>query len=176
MDSHIQAEDRVIALYGNTCVGKTTIASALARLLGAPVRFCGEELKRKAASFGTVPEKSPDSLYHHVDLETISWVGAGSHPKVVEGRFLDVVLEGIPGIEFFELTCSPAIRTSRFASLGRATDHLHSIDEVDTEDSRRRETIYKRGSPTRSALGGVSTDHRQSMEVAEQILRQLGLR
>ena len=103
----------IMALYGRSCVGKTTIARSLSGLSGIPLRSCGGVVRARAASIGvSVVELSEDD-HRQIDAATIRWARE-QKDCIVEGRFLDAVFatEDLPLI-LIEITASPAARVER---------------------------------------------------------------
>jgi cytidylate kinase len=83
----------IIAIFGRSATGKTTIATMVGRELDAPVRHCGNALKEAAGLIGVSVDDAPASLHRALDEATQNWWDSMlGGLAVVEGRFLDQVL------------------------------------------------------------------------------------
>jgi cytidylate kinase len=76
----------ITCLFGSTCTGKTTVARALARQLGLPLRSCGEEIRMRASMLRLSLDNLPSSVHEEVDNESVLWA-LSNRPCLVEGRF-----------------------------------------------------------------------------------------
>ena len=104
-----------IAIFGRTCVGKSTVAQQLAGLIRWPIRHCGEMLKRRAQTAGTsVPNLSLQN-HQEVDNETRR-IATQDTNVIIEGGFLDIVLAGLKNTILVRLTCNETEREQRFRS------------------------------------------------------------
>src|SRR2546425_210946 len=108
-------DSRVIALFGNSCVGKSEVAAKLAIRLGLPVRHCGELVKDRSKQLG-IPASALGAIEHQgIDSETRSLAEKSDNDIIMEGSFLDIVLAGVPRITLVELTCQDDERRRRHA-------------------------------------------------------------
>jgi len=130
----------IVCIFGLSCVGKSSAASLMANELGLPLRSCGSAVLAAASSLGLDIKDLPDSGHRMVDAETVAWaLKLGS--CIVEGRFLDHVLFGLPEPTFsIQLTANADVRLRR--ACGRAghaitMEDLESIDRADREFRRR---------------------------------------
>src|SRR5260370_13371538 len=78
----------VIAIYGASEVGKSTIARLLGQRTGLPVRHCGEAVKERAAELNSSLAALSLDVHQMIDAETRSFV-ARAPSAIVEGRYLD---------------------------------------------------------------------------------------
>jgi cytidylate kinase len=122
----------IIAIYGKSCVGKSTTANALGQLYRIEVRKCGELVKSRAIQLGIDPEQLSHDDHKAIDEETQRLATAG-RSVIVEGVFLDRVLSaGTPNLISVELTCSEDERSRRFAQkYAHAKLDLKQRDVVD---------------------------------------------
>lgn len=86
----------LIALYGESCTGKTTIATHLSEGSRIEVRYCGRRVAAEAANQGVQPRDLDTNTHKRIDQETLDWVSSKRDLAVVEGRFLHYVLVGSP--------------------------------------------------------------------------------
>jgi cytidylate kinase len=107
-------ETLTVALFGRSAVGKSVIATALARRYGVPVRQCGEIAKQRARDLGCGIAALASEIHDEIDNETRR---VASTPRsswmLIEGRYLDLVLGGVQGVFLIELTCSELVRAVR---------------------------------------------------------------
>jgi cytidylate kinase len=84
----------IFAIYGPSCVGKSTVSSRVAAELNLQFRSCGSAVRDRASVLGIDIKELPDAIHREIDQETVAW--ALTHqPCVVEGRFLDLVLAAV---------------------------------------------------------------------------------
>src|SRR5688572_3553604 len=103
----------VIAINGASAVGKSAVSLEIARIISAPIRQCGEELKQYAQQLGKSVVECTSSENETIDLATRDFVGRIDTVVVVEGRYLECVLYGIEGVTLIELTASLDERAER---------------------------------------------------------------
>jgi cytidylate kinase len=128
----------VLALYGPTCVGKSTVAIALHNRLGFPIRHCGDILRSRAVEFGIPPNSVTENIHRAVDDET-RHIASHREDLIVEGRFLNRVLSGMANVKLVRLSCSETVRTERLAS---GIDDGSTLREHDESDERLIEILY----------------------------------
>jgi cytidylate kinase len=122
----------IIAIYGKACVGKTTIAAELGRVLSCPVRHCGEAVKQYCRSLGVSPHKLGNEEHAAIDQQTRASFTGSEGSSVIEGGFLDIVLAGRTEVSFVELTCNDDERATRFVSrVGSGAEAFHSRNASD---------------------------------------------
>jgi cytidylate kinase len=128
----------VVAIFGPSAVGKSTVARRVAEELGAQVRHCGEEVVRRIARCGSI------SLDGHRDVDeaTRRFVEERRASVVVEGRFLDRVLGQTPGVTFVRLHCDIDERARRARQARAATTPLGE----DEEDAILTAALYRHSS------------------------------
>jgi cytidylate kinase len=123
----------IVALFGPSGVGKTTIARMLQDQLGLPLRSCGAAVVDRAVRFGVPFANLPDDEHRAVDHETLSWV-AVHQSCLVEGRFLDSVLVAIAGrtiLVRLDATEEDRCRRSAARNMPLTSRELQELDRVD---------------------------------------------
>ena len=99
------SKGRVIALYGGTCVGKTTAAKHLAATLGWNLRDCGHEVVHAAERQGVAVRELPLDVHRSIDAETRLVTSGATDGMIVDGRYLQYVLAGMSVATMVEVTC-----------------------------------------------------------------------
>ncbi|MGH9894300.1 MAG: AAA family ATPase [bacterium] len=132
----------IIAIYGPSCTGKTTITGALRDAFGLPLRSCGEEVRRRAEVVGLSWDELPDDQHRAIDTETLLWV-ASNRPCLVEGRFLDRVLGPLGhDVTFVRLEASAEERLQRWTVRAGRSLSLEELREADALNLAFRARIY----------------------------------
>jgi cytidylate kinase len=132
----------IFAVYGASCVGKTTVASRVAEDLKLPLRSCGSVVRDRAKALGIELHAVPDDVHHEIDRATVAWALA-NEPCVVEGRFLDKVLADVDApIMFIQLTASESQRQFRGCNPGRTAITVEDLRQADMSDLRFRERMF----------------------------------
>lgn len=135
-----------IAIYGLSATGKTAIATILATALGYDIRSCGEEVKARTK---TLELQSPSALslsaHEEIDTETRSIAFTPDVDIVIEGRYLNYVLDGHEQIIFVELACSDEVRESRI--FNKTIGTKDSITNRDDECLRHKLKFYGSSKP-----------------------------
>jgi energy-coupling factor transporter ATP-binding protein EcfA2 len=129
----------VIALYGPSASGKTSIATALKKLLpNAHIRHCGriakEAMRRNQA------RTSIEQVYQLVDSETRQLAANCQDLMIVEGRYLDNVLDGLPNVYFIKLIILEEERERRLSSKAFHTNS--TCDEIQAIDNYISDSLY----------------------------------
>lgn len=169
MDRRIS--ETVIALTGPSCVGKSVLARELERRLSCPVRHCGAEVHKRAAELGCGVDALPTSVHREVDAETRRFAETEKR-SIIEGRFLEHVLEGVSGVVLIRLECSERVRLERLACRGVGAP---SIEASDSADLRTRKTLYDSAEP-RQRKGSllIDTSDADVCQIATTVLEALG--
>jgi cytidylate kinase len=128
----------VIALYGDACVGKTTVATLLGRALNCNVRHCGELIKERSRALRCTVDDLPAGEHITVDDETRRIAANASTNIIIEGRFLDFVLHDVGDAALICLTCSPEERACRY----RLRSKEGSLVTTDAKDVKLRRELY----------------------------------
>jgi len=139
------SKDRlVIAIYGESAVGKSAVAQEVASVLHAHLRSCGEIIKAHAIEMGIPSESLPVEVHAQIDAATQRAAEDASSPLVIEGRYLDRVCATIEGVHLFRLTCSDVGRASRFAQRERVSSRssVCALKERDAVSAQHREALY----------------------------------
>ena len=134
----------VLAIYGASCVGKTTLAKELGFRWGVPVRHCGSVLKEHANALKISLENLPAEVHRTVDAETRSLAQQTSDFLIIEGRYLDLVLAETPRVRFVRLECDETVREQRLRGRGnrQAPSMSRSIQQEDRYDAKLQRTLY----------------------------------
>jgi cytidylate kinase len=119
-----------VAIYGQSCVGKTTLCDELASLLGGKAWHCGENLKQRAISDNCQVSDLPLDVHRESDRLTRESATHSSETLVIEGVFLDCVLAEVKDCVFIKLTCSDEERVRRHG-LRKSRSNLDLRDESD---------------------------------------------
>lgn len=134
---------QVIAIYGRSLVGKTTVARLLAEEMGWGCRACGDAVVDAAARLGLRVDDLPASVHREVDAGTRKAAGAGDGAGVViEGRYLQYVLANERRAVFVELTCDSGVRTRRLAKRVSVGSSIRGVEESDAADDQFCEELY----------------------------------
>ena len=135
---------RLIALFGPSCTGKTTLARALAHDRGLPLRCCGELIKQQAAQRGVDVTGLSQEDHRDIDQGTREWCLSGG-VRVVEGRFLDQVLAPVwsPATSvLFEISATGIARARRWAERINSIQTLSDVEAFDSDDLGFRVQAY----------------------------------
>ncbi len=139
----------IIALYGQSSSGKTTIAKALSNRLGnCLVRHCGELVRARANGLSVSLNDLSDEEHRSIDADTRAWSEVQTVIAIAEGRYLDHVLTGTcADVQIIEVVCSEAVRMQRWA--GRMGRQLGSdeLSDMDVADHNFTATMYKGFAP-----------------------------
>jgi cytidylate kinase len=132
----------IVSIFGRSCVGKSTIARALAVDLGIPLRSCGEEIKRAARARGLDFSSLTDDDHRAIDKITRSWVLETCF-CLVEGRFLDQVLRSLPISPLsICLTANTDARYERFLKRENRNASMEELIKGDDADEELRKRLY----------------------------------
>jgi cytidylate kinase len=132
----------IIAIFGGSGCGKTTLARIATDKLGIPVRHCGEQISDAVAARGHNLASAPDHLHQLLDRQTRDWCAEINGDGVVEGRFLDRVLADLPGVVFVEFTATRKERARRLSErLKRHVDE-DEVCAIDEQDDLFRRRMY----------------------------------
>jgi cytidylate kinase len=128
----------VLAIYGLSCTGKSTIAAKLAALLRVPLRSASVEIRRRASELGVTPNALPMREHKAIDEATRSLATEAIPGMVIEGTFLDALLSDISGIVRIELKCADEERLRRL--LGR--EGSRDLDSRDNDTQNLRSILH----------------------------------
>jgi cytidylate kinase len=159
----------IVALYGGTGCGKTTLARVAAGALDIPVRHCGNEIRDALEAAGSDAVLSADRIHRSVDEQTQRWCGQINGDALVDGRFLDQVLSGLPNIVFIEVVATEEVRVRRLAErLGRQVDGAE-IRAADEEDDLFRRRMYS-GASRAAGARMIDTSGGSARECGENLI------
>lgn len=132
----------LIAIFGSSSTGKTTLARALADRTGRDARYCGDIVQAAANGLQLSLNALPAEEHARIDAETLAW-SASHDVGIVEGRFLDQVLSPLAKmICLMEIRADAAVRAERWTNrLGRAQD-ANDIAHFDQNDEAFRVRNY----------------------------------
>lgn len=133
----------VIAIFGKSCVGKSVVAEELAITLKLPVRHCGDAVKSRALELGVDVAALPLTEHQAIDQETRTLAEASAEGLIIEGNFLDAVLEGIPSVLFVHLTCEDSTRTQRYIRRSNYQASEQDLNLRDASDAANWKRLYK---------------------------------
>src|SRR5215510_2480031 len=109
----------IFAIFGPSCVGKTTVTRLVAERLKLPLRSCGGVVRDRASALGVSVQAVPDDVHHEIDRETVAWA-TSNQPCLLDGRFLDQVLaKAKTSVVLIQLTASDSQRHFRACNSGR---------------------------------------------------------
>lgn len=162
----------IVAFFGSSRVGKTTIARALQYQLALPLRSCGAAVVERAVQLGVPFTDLPDDEHRAVDHETLSWV-AGHELCLVEGRFLDSVLAAIAERTILvRLDATGEDRRQRWAARNMPLTSIE-LEELDKVDVTFRARLYGTFHPIRPVLT-LSTSELSVEACVQSVVSQLG--
>lgn len=162
----------IVAIYGPSLVGKTTLAAAIASNVHLPLRNCGEEVRARARALQvSIADLSPD-VHRDVDRESVEWALGQSSDCLVEGRFLDHVLANTPGVVFVSLTASLEARRMRAIHRGLQWT-AYQVAEEDERDDRFRKALFNHSQAIPSLI--VETSDLSVVQCQELIADRVGL-
>ncbi len=165
-----------VAIYGSSATGKTAISSEVMRLLsrhGFILRHCGEIVKDRVKSLGlNSPSDLPMRVHNEIDDETKKVVLESPSNIIVEGRYLDYVLNGGEHILFFKLNCSYEERVSRIKKkLSLPQDQSEKlIMSSDEDDGQLIRILYASSEPVIIQLKILDTTNCSISEIANTIV------
>lgn len=161
----------IIALFGRSSSGKTTIAKALAPHLGnCPIRHCGELVKERARHLSISLGDLPYDEHLKIDAETVESANTHSDKLIVEGRYLHWVLSRVQGnVCLIELDCSDTMRVERWAKRSSGSIGQSELAHIDAEEHDFALKMYGDVAPLQSKLK-IDTTSRGSVECVQQIL------
>ena len=132
----------IIALFGNSQTGKTTIAKRLAEELAFPLRSCGEAVKHRAQEKGISWDELSDAEHRAVDENTRIWV-LTNRPCLVEGRYLHFVLASLSTqVTLVRLEATSDDRRIRQVGLSNAPVAPSDFERADADDLALQERLY----------------------------------
>ncbi|WP_208511108.1 phosphotransferase-like protein [Variovorax paradoxus] len=161
----------IIALYGQSSSGKTTIANALRQILEAcPTRHCGEVVKARAKDLGVSFSDLPDAEHRAIDADTRAWTEEQPNRAIVEGRYLHHVLSRtLVGLRLVEVVCDGAAREQRWAMRMKRALAVNELNNMDSADRDFVTKMYPGRSPLSPGLI-VDTTSTAAENCAQQIL------
>lgn len=168
----------ILAIYGHSGSGKTTVAEIMARRLQLPVRHCGIAVRAAAVEAGASMQSMSFELHRRVDQETVEWCDQHSpNGGIVEGRFLDSVMQAREDIIFIHLFAQQAERARRMAERSGHALTQEEIIAIDAADDEFRLPMYGEARSEASLLldttGGQASQWAEKLE--EFARRRMGI-
>jgi cytidylate kinase len=162
----------IVALFGASGCGKTTLAKIASEELGISVRHCGKQIRHAAAAIDHDLASAPDHLHRLVDRQSQDWCADLQGDGVVEGRFLDRVLVDALGVVFVELTATQKERARRLTErLSRPFDE-DEVRALDEKDDLFRSRIYAAVSgPSGTQI--IDTGGGTALECGQMLIRMI---
>lgn len=134
----------IIALFGNSATGKTTLAKMIANQLGTEMRNCGDAIRIAAAAANTTIDTLSADIHRLVDQDTVDWCDRhGPELGVIDGRFLDLILGERNDVALVNIRASPAVRASRLEQARCHTFDESDVLRIDEQDGRFRADMYQ---------------------------------
>jgi cytidylate kinase len=141
----------IVAIFGSTCTGKTSVARLVSTAFGTPFRSCGDVVSDRARSAGVAIDSLSISEHIIVDNETREMCAERDF-LIVEGRYLDQVLTTVSRDLFLvELTAVCAEREVRWGCRSGTAPNREAILTSDRQDCEFRVLAY-------SGLVGLKAD------------------
>jgi cytidylate kinase len=159
----------VVALYGPSCSGKTSVAQALAPPLDASLRSCGELVREYARQIGVHVMELADDDHRAIDRETRLIAEDATGLWVIDGSFLDHVLGGLQNVSLIRLSASKEERQRRQSNRNITTP----IAVRDAADDETRVRLYGRA-PRLAPDHDIDTTAFTVSEVVTKIENLLG--
>lgn len=165
----------IIALYGQSSSGKTTIANALRQSLdGCPTRHCGEVVKVRAKELSVSFSDLADTEHCAIDADTRVWAEEQPSIAIVEGRYLHHVLSRtLVDLRLVEVMCDRAMREQRWATRMKRALAVGELNDMDTADRDFVAKMYRDLLPLSPELV-VDTTSTAVDDCARQILEWVG--
>jgi cytidylate kinase len=161
----------IIALFGPSCTGKTTLALRLGKLLGLPLRSCGEAVRTRAMMLGVSLHELSYDEHRRVDAETREWV-LEKRPCLVEGRYLHSVLATLGReIVLIRLEASEEDWRRRDKTKHGRPASMTSLQERERNDLDFSKHMYSIGKPLAASL--VLNSSEMSVEACVQRVKSL---
>lgn len=161
----------IVALFGRSSSGKTTIAKALSpHLMNCSVRHCGELVKERARHLSVSLVDLPYDEHLKIDRETVAWTNTSSGNVIIEGRYLHWVLSRIQtDVCLVEVDCNEATRIERWAKRSNGSVGRSELVHLDAADQDFTVKMYGIVLPLQSGLKIDTT----SLDVNECVQRIL---
>ena len=139
-------QEMIVAIYGKSCTGKTTVAKSLAKAVNAEIRCCSEEVKNRANQLKCSTIQLSAEEHNAIDQKTREIASLVDSDLVIEGSFLHYVLIGISNVFWIELTCDDYVRRQRHQGRQCLTHASLDLNERDFYDEFLCQKLYKKTS------------------------------
>ena len=158
-----------IGITGRSCTGKTIVANQLHAAIGGKLRNCGELIKAVAkAEKVSVADLSVDQ-HRAFDLETRQWIDALSTTAIVEGSYLDRVLDGVAGVFLVRLKCELLVRVGRLGLRKGGSATTEEMTSRDEDEDALRCKVYGVADADCLDMVEIDTTYRSQSEVVKAI-------
>jgi cytidylate kinase len=162
----VEEDTVILAIYGASCSGKTTLSTTLSRQFSFAVRHCGEIVKASATKRQVPPADL--SLEDHLAIDHETRRAAVENPNlIIEGCFLNLVLAESASI-LIELRCDREVRDERY----RERNSSIAFQARDDGDLKLRTNLYSE-IPGRPPNLSIDTTHLKTEETAMEVTRWL---
>ena len=166
------SEEITIAIFGDSCTGKTTFVKYLANKYSYHTRHCGDLVRVAARSAEVDVSKLSAESHSRVDSETVRWVKTAEGPKLVEGRYLNYVLaESCSALVLVRFLSDIDTRVQRSSVYNSSAEARYALFSADASDGEFRNRLY-RGVDPLQANHTIDTSG-LSMDGIENELRRL---
>lgn len=160
----------LLAIFGASCTGKTSVAKELLTRLNCAGRHCGDEVRALAKQRGlSIPELTLDD-HRRLDIETAGWATPTAN-GVTDGCYLDYVLAGLSNIVFVRLDCEASERERR---LSNRSGKPMLIIERDRDDAALIRDLYLHSAHPPDHV--IDTTSLTILQTSDRILELLALR
>ncbi len=134
----------IVALYGASCTGKSTLARLLIDKWKCPYRSCGDLVRESAEKLNLMPHQLPEEVHRLIDTQTIEWVRQVSNSGgVLDGRFLNYVLYPVRDlVEIVELVTAPTKRMERLVIRKGKLANENDLKNEDLADNLLSNQLY----------------------------------
>lgn len=166
-------QDVILAIYGGSCTGKTTVAKVLAERLACPLRCCGELVREAATNAGVEIDKLPDKTHRRIDEQTVMWAFTSTRPSILEGRHLHYVLASRATFVFLvRLEASLSSRALRWQQKSGGEHTRSDVTMLDAADDAFRLRLYPNRRPVTPSIT-VDTTSLTPEETAQCVVLQV---
>lgn len=157
------SKEITIAIFGDSCTGKTTFVRYLANKYSYPTRHCGDLVRVAARSAGVDVSMLSTESHLRIDSETVQWVKTEEGPRLVEGRFLDYVLaESTSAVVLVQFLSDIDTRVQRMSVHNSRAEARRALLSADASDHEFRDRFYLGVEPLQAShsinTSGLSMD------------------
>lgn len=165
----------IIAIYGKSCTGKTSVARCLAKIINAEVRHCSEEIRNLAEKLKCMVNELSQEEHIKIDNETRKIASSFKGTLIIEGIFLSHVLEGLTDVFWVELICNNNERRLRHQIKQGQQKIKTDISERDISDNILRKKLFKEKAPYISNILIIDSTTKSAEAIASLIAEEMSL-